>query len=208
MRVANTYEDLLPGNLYHICNRSNNKENLFIEHENYLYFLHLWKKYISPVADTFAYSLPGNHFHFLIRIKEPYPLAYEDSGTTDTIVKPIVQRFSNLFNAYAKSFNKRYNRTGSLFQERFRRKIIDSDADLGEVIFYIHANAQRHGLIDDFRKYVHSSYSSLLPENATLLMRTEVMKWFGWKDAFIKHHELYRKALIDEKKFLEPLGDD
>ena len=135
-------------------------------------------------------------------------MAYENPGTAGTIAKPIAQRFSNLFNAYAKSFNERYNRTGSLFQERFRRKIIDSDADIGEVIFYIHANAQRHGLIDDFRKYVHSSYSSLLSDAPSLLLRTEVMKWFGGKGAFIKYHEHYRKALIDENKFLESLGDD
>jgi REP element-mobilizing transposase RayT len=151
MRVANTHDDLHPGKLYHIYNRGNNKENLFIERENYLSFLHLWRKYTAPAADTFAYSLLGNHFHFLIRINEEPVPDHKDVLTAGTPFKPIVQRFSNLFNAYAKGFNKRYNRTGSLFQERFRRKTIDNNADFGEVIFYIHSNAQRHGLINDFR---------------------------------------------------------
>ena len=45
------------------------KKKLFLEDENYYFFLKRYKIHISAVADTFAYNLLPNHFHFLIRIK-------------------------------------------------------------------------------------------------------------------------------------------
>ncbi|MBN1976347.1 MAG: hypothetical protein JW918_03000, partial [Anaerolineae bacterium] len=59
------------GQYYHIYNRGNNGENIFIEERNYSYFLGLYAKYIEPIADTFAYVLLRNHFHLLVRIKDP-----------------------------------------------------------------------------------------------------------------------------------------
>jgi REP element-mobilizing transposase RayT len=59
-------EVLSPGNYYHIYNRGNNGEPLFFEEENYIYFLKLYDKYISPIAETYAWCLMKNHFHFLV----------------------------------------------------------------------------------------------------------------------------------------------
>ncbi len=55
------------------------------------------------------------------------------------------QRFANFFNAYAKGFNKSYNRTGKLFEERFKKKKVGTNRYYTQMIYYIHANAQRHG---------------------------------------------------------------
>jgi putative transposase len=60
---------LLFDTCYHIYNRGNNHENIFIQERNYTYFLNLHFKYIEPVAETFAYCLLRNHFHMLVRIK-------------------------------------------------------------------------------------------------------------------------------------------
>lgn len=60
---------MLQGNYYHIFNRGNNRCNLFSKPEEYEHFLHLYDKYILPVADTFAWALMGNHFHFLVYTK-------------------------------------------------------------------------------------------------------------------------------------------
>jgi REP element-mobilizing transposase RayT len=60
---------LVPGMYYHIYNRGNNREDLFIEKRNYPYFLSLYKKHIEPIADTYAYCLLRNHFHTSLRIK-------------------------------------------------------------------------------------------------------------------------------------------
>lgn len=109
-------EPLLPNNLYHIYNRGNNKELIFKEPKNYQHFLNLWKNHINPIADSLVYSLQPNHFHFLIRTK-----GLEEDEKQSKILQ---QSFANFFNTYSKSINKAYNRTGSLFQERFGRKII------------------------------------------------------------------------------------
>lgn len=58
------------GKYYHISNRGIDSCNLFKEPDNFEYFLSLYDKYISPVAETFAWVLMPNHFHFLVRIKE------------------------------------------------------------------------------------------------------------------------------------------
>lgn len=58
---------LLPGVFYHIYNRGNNRENIFIEERNYTLFMNLYSRYIPPIADTYAYCLLRNHFHFLVR---------------------------------------------------------------------------------------------------------------------------------------------
>ena len=62
------------------------------------------------------------------------------------------QHFSNLFNAYTKAINKAYGRTGSLFQDRFGRIQVTADAYFTNLIYYIHHNPQKHGLVDDFRE--------------------------------------------------------
>jgi putative transposase len=58
---------------YHIYNRGINGTNIFKEKKNFGYFLYLYSKFVGPIADTFAYCLLRNHFHFLVRIKEKNP---------------------------------------------------------------------------------------------------------------------------------------
>ena len=60
---------LLHGYTYHIYNRGTNGESIFREERNYRHFLKLNSIHIRPVADTYAYCLLNNHFHFLIRVK-------------------------------------------------------------------------------------------------------------------------------------------
>jgi putative transposase len=184
-------DPLQPGCYYHIYNRGNNKENIFQEPKNYHHFLSLWKKYIEPVALTFCYSLQPNHFHFLIYVKE------------NIVESKISKAFSNCFNAYAKSINKAYNRTGSLFQERFGRKVINDSKYFLEVIFYIHSNIQKHGLQTDFTNYPYSSYASLLSDKPTLLQREEVINGFGGRKEFITFHEGNRQIMMEYLKELD-----
>ena len=125
-RKMKTLAPLQPGVFYHIYNRGNNGEDLFREQRNYPYFLKLYEKYVTPVADTYAYCLLKNHFHFLVRIKTDGEIASNNikSGRLDdpsriTKLNNPSKNFSNLFNAYTKAINKGYNRTGSLFERPF-----------------------------------------------------------------------------------------
>jgi len=60
---------LLYDTCYHIFNRGNNRENIFVHERNYTHFMNLYSKYIEPIADTYAYCLLRNHFHLSVRIK-------------------------------------------------------------------------------------------------------------------------------------------
>ncbi len=206
MTHQNTIQKLRPGGYYHIYNRGNNRENIFKEPANYAYFLVLWQKYIAPVAQTFCYNLLPNHFHFFIRVKEVSQVLQ----TCETLPpgKPIEQHFANLFNAYAKAINKRYNRTGSLFQERFRRKEIDSDEYRNIIIGYIITNAAKHGYCNNVESYPWSAYHSLVSGEPTSLSRDEMLQWFGNKTAFISYIKSYTNKIISRKNLLEHENDD
>ena len=187
---------LLLDTYYHIYNRGNNRQNIFIETRNYEFFMGLYEKYIEPVAETFAYCLLRNHFHFLIRTKtilsqENY---YESTRDPEVVKKGIFQpldpshQFGRLFNAYAKAVNKTYNFTGSLFQNPFGRIPVTTSAHFTLLITYIHYNPQKHGFVDDFREWPFSSYQALITDKPTRLRREEVRGWFGDLEKTLSDH--------------------
>ena len=97
--------------------------------------------------------------------------------------------FSNLFSSHAKYINKKYNRTGSLFEKPFQIKHINSESYYGQLVYYIHWNPQLHGLIDDFRNWKYSSFTAYLSDSKTSILKEPVYGWFGGKDNFITAHQ-------------------
>jgi putative transposase len=184
---------LFPGQVYHIYNRGNNREDIFREDRNYVFFLELYAKYVLPVVDTFAYCLLKNHFHLLIRVKDltgsSANLSGQENANLSGQEKAVSQAFSNFFNAYTKAFNKEYDRTGSLFQRAFGRRLVRSNEYFLALIAYIHQNPQRHGLIGDFQEWKYSSYKSILSRSSTHLERDEVLEWFQGREQFSRFHQ-------------------
>lgn len=172
------YEVLIENSFYHIYNCGNNKENIFIEEQNYIYFLKLTKKHLSKICDVLAYCLLKNHFHFLIKTKEAVKS------------KEISQSFSNLFNSYSKSINKKYGRSGSLFKDRFSRIKLDNEIYLKNIVLYIHLNPVHHQFTNDFENYKYSSYKSILSEKQTDLLREYVISLFYDKQNFKESHQI------------------
>jgi REP element-mobilizing transposase RayT len=183
------YEVLESDNYYHVFNQGNNGEDIFIEDINYSYFLVLIKKYIHPVASILSHCLLKNHFHFLIQIKD-----IDDQ-------KLITKSFSNFFNAYSKSINKKYNRTGSLFRDRFKRIKVENEEYLKKLIVYINLNPIYHQFETDLYQYKHSSLLALLSVKRTLLERDQVLLLFGDKENFVYH--LANKKLEFDEKLME-----
>ena len=176
------------GETYHIYNRGNNRENIFIEEKNYRYFLKFYAKYVEQVADTFAYCLMQNHFHFLVRIREEQDIQdCQSSKDWQSYLSPS-QAFSNLFSTYTKAINKAYQRTGSLFQKPFQRLLVTSDEHLFQFVTYIHRNPVKHGFIQDFREWPYSSYSTICSTNPTRLQRDQVLDWFDGRKGFEQAH--------------------
>lgn len=151
-------------------------------------------EYIGPIADTYAYCLLPNHFHFLIRTKREEEIreALSHKVPFDKLVqnmsKQISLQFSHFFNGYTQAFNKQQGRSGKLFELPFRRIKVTEASYFSRLVFYIHTNPQKHGLIDDFRQWKHASYQSLLSDRPTILKRKEVLDWFGGREAYVKFH--------------------
>jgi putative transposase len=212
------FEPLLHGQYYHIFNCGINGEPLFREKTNYEHFLRLYEKYIGPVADTFAWCLMVNHFHILVRIKDEkeigfyFPLntdrsagavRFKTTGIADLsesasggpdsvkVRKPDpTKHFSHLFNAYARYYNIRYHRHGSLFERPFKRKHIDSEAYLKQVVIYIHNNPVHHGICNHPVEYGWSSYLTCISEKPTKIKRETVLEWFETNDHFEPAHNV------------------
>ena len=140
-RSMSRTERLERGKYYHIYNRGINGCDLFREPDNYNHFMKLYENHIESIADTYAWVLMKNHFHFLIKLNLPSDLPGFQNLEG---LKPPHQHFSNLFNAYTKAFNKKYGRTGSLFEKNFHRKEITNVEYLKKVIVYIHLNPVHH----------------------------------------------------------------
>ena len=204
---------LVNGKVYHIFNKGNNNEVLFKEKDDFEYFLLLIEKYIYLVADIYAWVLMSNHFHFLLRIKEKEEIKYlkplkkiidkkedvkwvtvsenmYDKNELLKMKKPQpIRQFSHLFNAYAKYFNKKYKRSGSLFQKSFSRKVVNSEKYFKYLVYYIHHNPVHHGFVDNMIEYPWSSFLFFPSPKDSFLNRTDVMSWFGNIDNFDDFHK-------------------
>lgn len=213
---------------YHIYNSGINSCNLFEHKINYEYFIELYKKYINPIAKTYAWCLMPNHFHLLIRIKDEKeigcykPLHINSDGSIDSVrfqttndlsefeepervKKPNpTSHFSHLFNTYAKYFNNKFNRHGSLFEKPFHRNLITNENYLKYLVYYIHHNPVHHGFTEDINGYQWSSYPSILSSKKTKLERKEVIEWFDDLSNFVflhkQQHELsqLKELLIED----------
>jgi putative transposase len=144
---------------YHLYNRGNNKQNIFFEEMNYHYFLDVVKKYfIKGAIHIHAYCLMPNHFHFIIET------------TSDADVSRFIQ---HSMIAYVKAINKRYDRVGHLFQDRFKIKNIDSTEYLLHLSRYIHINPVMAGLVKVPELWDFSSYQSYIRNKVQNEITTE-----------------------------------
>lgn len=182
---------------YHIYNRGLNKQNVFIDTADYAVFLNLLKRYLSsePVKDSkdrqyeslhgqlelLAFCLMPNHFHILI---------FQKDGE---VMTKLLRAISISYTMY---FNKKYKRSGPLFQERFKASLIDRDEYLLHISRYIHLNP------DQYRTWEFSSLPYYLAEKKAEWIRPE--RILGLFDAgeYKKFVDDYseNKQIIDEFK--------
>jgi REP element-mobilizing transposase RayT len=204
-----TSATLQPGKFYHIYNRGINDEDLFRDHEDYSRFLNLYEKYIFPVCETYAWELMKNHFHVLLSVKENIVYKYSnDDGSfsperfneikwettdlnEDILHKiPLAQvHLSHLFNSYAKYYNLKYERHGTLFERPFKRKEVGNHNYFRTLIVYIHQNPVHHGFVEHPLDYGWSSYLTCISFKSTRLKREIVIGWFDGMANFKQHHD-------------------
>ncbi len=129
--------------IYHIILRGINKQRIFEDDEDSRYFLKKLKTYkeISEY-EVYAYCLMNNHVHLLLKEGE------ESVGTV----------FRRIGASYVYWYNQKYNRTGHLFQDRFRSEPVETDQYFLTVMRYIHQNPIKAGIVEKIEDYLWSSY--------------------------------------------------
>jgi putative transposase len=208
--MRNARIQLEAGGCYHIYNHAVGKDSIFRNDENYEFFLRKLSTRILPFADIYAYCLMVNHFHFVLRIKQPgelmtlwpekikAPEIKPNEPWFDPLVnKIIVNEFACMFNSYVQAYNHQYNRQGALLKESFQRKNIDDSLYLIRLICYVNNNPVNDGFVTKPGDWKYSSYNSTLSDKPTKVAREAVLELFGGKEKFLLLHKKYLGDELD-----------
>lgn len=152
---------------YHLYNRSESGEPVFLESDNYLFFLKRLKKVLPPDLTIVAYCLMPTHYHFCVR---------------PTDEADIAKFISRLLNSYVKAFNKRYKRSGRMFADRFKPVHVDKDEYLLHLCRYIHLNPVKAGLVQKPHYWAFSNFLEFVDKRNGTLVDKEFRNEF-WGDA-------------------------
>ena len=189
------------GSLYHIYNRGNNREKLFKSKKCYQYFLRMCSRHILPVAEIQAWCLLPNHFHFLAQIRtEEEQYKFHRRGLRETEVATQFKRlnasrgFANAFSSYAMAINRTYNRTGSLFQDRFKRKEVCHSGYQTHLINYIHFNPANHRLVAEAKEYPWSSLSAYIECNVDPVLGCNPKQVFKSGREYVRQFHKFSKT--------------
>lgn len=176
------------GSYYHVYNRGNRKQNIFISPRDYERFLKRMKEYKNEFNITIlGYCLMPNHFHFLLR--------------QDTDI-PLTSFMLRLGTSYAKYFNIKYDQVGSLFQDRFKAKLVETDEYLLQLSRYIHRNpieipSSTPGV--ELSDYRWSSYPAYINEDKNDLVDTSfILNYFAKSDPQADYKEFVEHDFKDE----------
>lgn len=184
-------EPILSGSVYHIYNRGNNRNDLFFENQDYELFLRKFNQYILPVAETYAWCLMKNHFHFLVYVREKSEINEQElyySTVEKTKKLDLSSQFAHFFNSYTQSINKKYGMTGSLFERPFKRKKVETQDYLNTLIFYIHNNPVHHGFEKRMIDYPWSSYDGIINAKPIFINRENILNNFDGLENFVLFH--------------------
>jgi putative transposase len=178
--------------IYHMIVRGINRQTIFEEEEDATMFLQVLKKYKEKSGyKIYGYCLMGNHFHLLIKEGE------EELGNS-------MRRIGASFVYW---YNLKYDRSGHLFQDRFKSEVVEDVNYLLNVLRYIHQNPIKAGLVKDISTYRWSSYSEYV-NNCSMIDRDYILGIFhkDRKIALILFKDFHQKQScgdfleINEKK--------
>ncbi len=152
--------------IYHIYNRGNLKQKLFLYENHYSYFLRKIEKYICPRCDLLAWCLMPNHFHFLCCANS---LSVQMCNGRILPIQYLSDGIRLLLSSYTQGINNQSGRSGNIFQQKTKAKLInekftqafpgkDSLSYASTVFHYIHQNPVKAGLVLKMEDWTYSSF--------------------------------------------------
>lgn len=203
--------------IYHVFNRGVGRQPIFLSTRDYQRALDVFKFYIykkpslrfsfynrlpddqkkkffdemvksvTPIVEVICFCLMPNHFHFLLK------------NLTEDGIKQFISNFQN---SYAKYFNIKTDRIGTLFQQNFKAVRIESDEQLIHVSRYIHLNPVTSYLIEanHIENYLWSSYPNYLLDESTYIFKDPVLGQFN-------SIESYKRFVLDQVDYQRKLNE-
>lgn len=194
------YKEFSKGSIYHLFNRGNNKERIFLDEQDFRSFLFrmgvalgIDKKVLkenelmnmpksrvqiiglsSDLFKIHSFCLMPNHFHILIE------------QCSDISISKLMLKVSTSFAMY---INKKYKKIGGIFQDCFKSVPIKNNSQLMWTISYIHMNPVKDKIVTNPYDYKWSSYNDFTGErNLPIVSQDLVPQLFGSKENFIKQN--------------------
>ncbi|NOZ48562.1 MAG: transposase [Chloroflexi bacterium] len=180
----------IQGGYYHAYNRGANHNLIFFDEGDFLRCLGLIKQNAQRYQITIiAYGLLPNHYHFLLR---------QDGNL------PVSKFIGVTFNSYVQSLNLRLERSGTLFEGRFKHRRVKDEVYLLNLCRYIHANPVLHGISDDPAMWEYSNYLEWVGQReGTLYDQAFVSRHFDTPAAY----EHYVLEYLCERQLPRPLAE-
>jgi len=179
------------GALYHVFSRGNEQGDIYRDGEDRLSFMDtIGEMSVRFDIDIFAYVMMNNHYHILFRTNRAN----------------LSKGMQWLGATYTRRFNNRHMRSGHLFQGRFRNIIVQNDAYLMQLSYYIHRNPLRAKMIKRLVDYKWSSYPAYAygKPHPKWLNLNVILSQFHSKD----RHRYYRKKVQRYAKEEKRLWED
>ena len=134
----------LPGIPQHVIQRGNNRQVSFFRNEDFAVYLDKLKRYSKEYkVSVHSYVLMTNHVHLLM---------------TPETERGVSQLMQSLGRYYVRYINQTHQRTGTLWEGRYKSTLVDSDNYFLTVSRYIELNPVRAGMVEHPAEYPWSSY--------------------------------------------------
>jgi len=139
--------------IYHIIMRGINRQVIFCEDEDFHKLLQALQHYKNICGyHLYAYCLMSNHVHLLMKIEH----------------ESLAQIMRRVCGKFVYWYNKKYDRSGYLFQDRFRSEPVEDDSYLLTVVRYIHQNPLKANLVRKIEDYPWSSYNGYIRRDSLI----------------------------------------
>ncbi len=187
-----------PDSYYHVYARGNSRNEIFLDEQDYAALINLFKRYLSveqqhdrngvpyphlyTKLELLCYCIMQNHLHLLVYQKD---------------IGAMAQLMRGVMTSYSRYFNKRYDRSGALFESRYKASSIDTHSYLEHITRYIHLNPK------EWKTYQYSSLPYYCNERrAEWLLPQKILDQFSTSAeylTFVKDYEA-NKVMLEEIK--------
>lgn len=186
----------IPGGIYHTIGRGLESRNIFDSSEDKRDFLHRLETNLGQFrAQCLAWVLMSNHYHLLIRVSDI----------------PLSKLMAPVLTGFAGNYNRRKERNGYVFQNRFQSILCGEESYFLELVRYIHLNPLRAGIlnsIEELDKYAWTGHAAMMGVyHCDFLSTDEVLNHFG--DKLKSARRKYRQFLgrgLDSKTYQDYSG--